>query len=400
MRWFFAFLMLALSAAANAQVQPGQTQEQALAEDAEQYAAQFGVTPGEALRRLKAQQASAEATEGIAREFASRLAGISIEHAPAYRIVVLLTGSEPVPDRTSAGVPSIFRTGAKATHAEGIAALRRHLIDLRNDLPNARGAGYDQRTGQVVLLVTPTDASRLGVDAIRARAEQVSGVPVRVVVNDLNESNMSVDGGGRVEGLNLQTRRRNLCTTAFVVTNGETSAITTAAHCPDELTYVDRDGTTVPLPMIGSWGAAYRDVQINGSPNSPDPLFYSNRGAGTLRRLVSWRNVANTRAGDFVCHYGESSGYSCSVVELTDYAPPGDLCGGPCSPTWVTVRGPTCVPGDSGGPVFSGGVAFGIAKGINRRDDRCEFYYYMSTDYLPDGWQLLVGSAPTPPGRP
>ena len=69
MRWFFAFLMLALSAAAHAQVQPVETQEQALAEDAEQYAAQFGVTPGEALRRLKAQQASAEATEGIAREF-------------------------------------------------------------------------------------------------------------------------------------------------------------------------------------------------------------------------------------------------------------------------------------------------------------------------------------------
>ena len=134
---------------------------------------------------------------------------------------------------------------------------------------------------------------------------------------------MSVDGGGRVEGLNLETRLRNLCTTAFVVTNGETNAITTAAHCPDELTYVDRDGTSVTLPMIGSWGAAYRDVQLNGSPNSPEPFFYSNRGAGTLRRLVSWRNVASTRAGDFVCHYGESSGYSCATVELTDYAPPG-----------------------------------------------------------------------------
>ena len=61
-----------------------------------------------------------------------------------------------------------------------------------------------------------------------------------MVVNELNESNMSVDGGGRVEGLNLQTNRRNLCTTAFVITNGETNAITTAAHCPDELTYIDR----------------------------------------------------------------------------------------------------------------------------------------------------------------
>jgi hypothetical protein len=374
-----------------------QSASEALADDAIQYAAQFAVTPEEALRRLKAQQASVAATDAIAREFADRLAGISIEHVPAYRIVVLLTGDEAVAGRNDAGIPIVFRTGAKATHTQAVDALRKHLIDLRSDLPNARGAGYDQRTGEVVLLVTRADAERFGADAIRGRAEQVSGVPVRVIINELNESNMSIDGGGRVEGLNLQTNRRNLCTTAFVVTNGETNAITTAAHCPDQLTYVDRDGSNTVLPMIGSWGAAYRDVQINGSPNSPEPLFYSNRGAGASRRLVSWRNVASTRAGDFVCHYGESSGYSCATVELTDYAPPGDLCGGPCSPTWVTVRGPNCVAGDSGGPVFSGDIAFGIAKGVNRASSgQCLFYYYMSTDYLPPPWRLLVGR-PTRP---
>jgi hypothetical protein len=374
-----------------------QSASEALADDAIQYAAQFAVTPEEALRRLKAQQASVAATDAIAREFADRLAGISIEHVPAYRIVVLLTGDEAVAGRNGAGIPIVFRTGAKATHAQAVDALRKHLIDLRSDLPNARGAGYDQRTGEVVLLVTRADAQRFGPDAIRGRAEQVSGVPVRVIINELNESNMSIDGGGRVEGLNLQTNRRNLCTTAFVVTNGETNAITTAAHCPDQLTYVDRDGSNTVLPMIGSWGAAYRDVQINGSPNSPEPLFYSNRGAGASRRLASWRNVASTRAGDFVCHYGESSGYSCATVELTDYAPPGDLCGGPCSPTWVTVRGPNCVAGDSGGPVFSGDIAFGIAKGVNRASSgQCLFYYYMSTDYLPPPWRLLVGR----PSRP
>jgi hypothetical protein len=374
-----------------------QSASEALADDAIQYAAQFAVTPDEAVRRLKAQQASVAATDAIAREFADRLAGISIEHVPAYRIVVLLTGDEAVAGRNGAGIPIVFRTGAKATHAQAVDALRKHLIDLRSDLPNARGAGYDQRTGEVVLLVTRADAERFGADAIRGRAEQVSGVPVRVMINELNESNMSIDGGGRVEGLNLQTNRRNLCTTAFVVTNGEANAITTAAHCPDQLTYVDRDGSNTVLPMIGSWGAAYRDVQINGSPNSPEPLFYSNRGAGASRRLVSWRNVASTRAGDFVCHYGESSGYSCATVELTDYAPPGDLCGGPCSPTWVTVRGPNCVAGDSGGPVFSGDIAFGIAKGVNRASSgQCLFYYYMSTDYLPPPWRLLVGR----PSRP
>jgi hypothetical protein len=394
-----ALLLLAISTAGVAQ--PVQTFGEALADDALQYAAQFGVSIGEAARRLKAQQDSVDATDAIAREFAERLAGISIEHRPQFRIVILLTGNEPVADRSTAGVPIIFRVGARATHAQALSALRKHLIDLRADLPNARGAGYDQRSGEVVLLVTRADVDRYGIEAIKSRAEEVGGVPVRVVVNQLNESDMTVDGGGRVEGLNSVTKRRNLCTTAFVVTNGEATAITTAAHCPDDLTYIDRDGSSVDLPMIGSWGAGYQDVQINGSPNSPDPLFYSNRGAGTLRRLATWRNVASTRAGDFVCHYGESSGYSCATVEFTDYAPPGDLCGGPCSPTWVTVKGPGCVPGDSGGPVFSGEVAFGIAKGVNRASTgQCLFYYYMSTDYLPAPWRLLVMKAPRPPGRP
>jgi streptogrisin C len=401
MRWILAVLLLIFASAAAAQAVD--TREQALTEDAAQYAAQFRVPTDEALRRLQAQQDSVAATDAIGREFAARLAGISIEHSPIYRIVVLLTGSEAVADRTAGGVPVVFRTGAKSTHAEAVAAMRRHLIDFRSELPGARGAGYDQRTGEVVLLITPGDAAQFGVDAIRTRAEQVSGVPVRVVVNALRESNMSVDGGGRVEGVNLLTNRRNRCTTGFVVTNGEINAITTAAHCPDQLTYVDETGTTTMLPMVGSWGAAYRDVQINGSADSPDPFFYSNRGAGELRAVQTWRSVASTRAGDFVCHYGESSGYSCATVELTDYAPPGDLCGGPCSPTWVTVHGPSCVPGDSGGPVFSGDVAFGIAKGINRDDSgRCLFYYYMSTDYLPPPWRLLtVGDVTSPrSGRP
>ena len=160
MRWIFALLLFALAGVASAQIVD--TRDQALRNDAAQYAAQFRVPVDEALRRLKAQQDSVAATDAIGREFADRLAGISIEYSPDYRIVVLLTGSEPVPDRTAAGGPIVFRPGAKATHAQAVAAMRKHLIDLRNELPGARGAGYDQRTGEVVLLITPGDASRFG----------------------------------------------------------------------------------------------------------------------------------------------------------------------------------------------------------------------------------------------
>jgi hypothetical protein len=391
----FAFMCALITAAASAQ--PVKTQAEALADDAAQYAARHGVAADEALRRLQAQQASVAATNAIAQEFAARLAGISIEHSPEYRIVVLLTGTDSVADRSAGGVQILFRTGARATRAQAIAAMRRHLIDLRNELPGARGTGYDQRTGEVVLLVTSADATRFGPDAIRARAEQISGVPVRVEINELHEENMGVDGGGRVEGVSSVTGRRNICTSGFVVTDGTRTGIATAAHCPDELTYYDPDGGTVVLPFVLQSGLAYQDVQINLSPEAAAPLFYADRGGDSLRRVTTWRNRDSTRAGDFVCHFGESSGYSCADVQLTDYAPPGDLCGGPCEPTWVTVAGPGCIPGDSGGPVFSGGVAFGIAKGINRAaSGQCLFYYYMSTDYLPPPWRLMASSDVSP----
>jgi hypothetical protein len=392
----FAAAFALITGAAGAQ--PVKTPAEALADDAAQYAAQFQVSVLEATRRLRAQQQSVKATDEIAKEFASRLAGISIEHSPEYRIVVLLTGTEPVADRSASGVPIVFHTGARTTRAQAILAMRQHLIDLRTELPGARGAGYDQRTGEVVLLVPAADVDRFGADAIKNRAEQVSGVPVRIVINDLLEQNMGVDGGGRVEGVSSVTGRRNVCTSGFAVTDGTRTGIATAAHCPDELTYYDKDGTTTTLPFVSQDGLAYRDVQINIAPEAAQPLFYADRGADSLRAVTTWRNRDSTRAGDFVCHFGESSGFSCAEVELTDYAPPGTLCGGPCEPTWVTVRGPSCVPGDSGGPVFSGDVAFGIAKGINRTPSgQCRFYYYMSTDYLPDPWRLMVSGDLTPP---
>ena len=395
-------LLLALTALA-ASALPAQpsvappilTRAAAVREDAAVYAGQHLVSLAEAVRRLRIQEASVPDTDRIAAEFRDRLAGISIEDSPAYRIVVLLTGAEQVPDRTlhlaGSEVTVAFRTGARATHAQAIAAMRRHLIDLRSELPGARGAGYDQRTGEVVLLVRPEDAEKFGVAAIRARAEQVGSVPVRVEINALRESNMAVAGGGLIDGANPADGRRYRCTSGFVVTDGTRDAIATAAHCPDDVVYRDLNGAAIPLPFESQNGLAYQDVQINLSPERLQPLFYSDRKAGQLRKLSSWRNLASTRAGDFVCHWGESSGYSCGEVELTDYAPPGTLCGGPCEPTWVTVQGPGCIAGDSGGPAFSGTTAFGIAKGINRSlSGGCNFYYYMSTDYLPPPWRLLT----------
>ncbi|HEY0626225.1 MAG TPA: hypothetical protein VGD10_05770 [Allosphingosinicella sp.] len=393
-RWTFAALLLVLPAGALAQLPRVQTEAEALAQDAGEYAKAQGVSLEEAMRRLRAQQESVAATDRIQQRFKDRLAGLVIEHRPEYRIVVLLTGDEPVADEVIAAggmqVPVVFRTGARATRDEIVEAMKRRQAAIRAAFPNLSGMGPDQRTGELVVMVRESAAARYGTDAMRAKLEEITGVPVRLRLIDRDDVNSDIEGGARVVGVDPANGKRYACTTGFVVTDGAQTGVVTAAHCPDTLTYLDPGGGEIPLAFGGQWGWSYQDVQLHVSERAQKPLFYADTAKKTVREVATWRNRVSVRPGDIVCRRGETTGYSCSEVELVDYAPPGDLCGGPCAPTWVSVTGPSCKAGDSGGPVFSRTVAFGIVKGGNyNRDGSCNYYYFMSTDYLPAGWTLL-----------
>ena len=380
-----------------------QSAVEALAQDGAEYARLYGLPLNQAMRELQAQQDSVAATDALQQEFRDRLAGISIAHEGGFRIVVLLTGDAPVGDRSIiAGgitVPVIFQTGAPATRDQLLAAITDHQAEVRRAVQSPPGMGVDPRTGKLAVMVRASDIGADGVEALATRLQAITGVPVEVRSWSELDTDLMAEGGGRVIGFDPAIGRRGVCTTGFVVTDGTQTGLATAAHCPDQLSYVEPGGggAEVPLTMVGAWGAYYQDVQIHTGAGVLPPLFFTDKGKTVLRPAVSWRNRLSTRAGDVVCHRGERTGYSCAEVEYVDYAPPGDLCAGPCEPTWVAVRGPGCKGGDSGGPVFSGMIAFGLVKGSSyTTDGRCRLYYYMSTDYLPPGWTVAVEQAATP----
>ena len=385
-----------------------ETPADALAQDAAEYAKQFSVTIAEATRRLTAQELSVPITDELAEKYRDRLAGIAIEHTPEYRIIVYLVGDQPVREKLfDAGgfnVPIAFRTGARVTRDRVIWAMTWHQRDIRAALPRPPGIGLDPRTGELVIIIGRSDLPGGGVD-LKAKLEAIAEVPVQLRILNQTDRNLDIAGGGRVEGVSPVDGKRYICTSAFTVGNGTQTAITTAAHCLDKMDYRDPMRGDLPLEFLGQWGWGYRDVQIHGSTEPLAPAIYSDTAKTRLRPITGQRTRAGTRAGDFVCHRGERTGYSCAVVELTDFAPAGDICGGVCLPTWVTVSGPTCKGGDSGSPVFSGTTAFGILKGGSYRGDgSCAFYFYMSVDYLPVGWSLLRaapdGTYPAPLSRP
>lgn len=387
-----------LGAVAQAQVVPADALDDpaALALDAAQYAATSGQSPATALRALQVQQASVALTDALEVEFADRMAGLSVGHAP-FHVDVLLTGDAPVADRTEmvAGTPVLvrFRTGAYASHAQLVIALALHQTEIRASLAQPPGIGIDPRIGALVVMVSRADLAAEPAEAMRDRIARLAGVPVRIATLEAPDVDLAdLQGGARMVGVDPANGRRYACTSGFVVRRGEESAVVTAAHCPDDLSWIDAGGTAHPLRFQGQWGWGYQDVQVHVSPTPLAPLFWSDTAKTITRRVTGARSRASTRAGDIVCHRGERTGYSCAEVWMPDFAPAGDLCGGGCTPTWVAVRGPTCRSGDSGGPVFLGGTAYGIVKGGSYRGDgSCAFYYYMSVDFLPDGWTLATG---------
>jgi hypothetical protein len=369
----------------------------ALALDAAEYATLSGQAPMAAARELAVQEASVPLTDALKAEFADRLAGLSVGHAP-FHIDILLTGDVPVADRVVqvAGSPVLvrFRTGAYATHHQLVIALALHQTEIRASLTQPPGIGVDPRIGALVVMVARADAEAEPGDALRDRIARIAGVPVRIATLDTSDSDLAdLQGGARLIGIDPGNSRRYACTSGFVVRRGSDSAIVTAAHCPDDLVWTDAERRQHPLPFLGQWGWGYQDVQVNGSPAPLSPAIWSDTTKTISRRITGQRTRDQTRAGDIVCHRGERTGYSCAEVWIPDFAPAGDLCGGGCTPTWVAVRGPSCRSGDSGGPVFLGGIAYGIVKGGSYRggDGSCAFYYYMSVDFLPDGWSLATG---------
>jgi hypothetical protein len=417
---FLTGLALAASLPAAAQQAIPVTPGAALALDAAEVARTLGGDPAAALTELRAQQASIAVTDWIEGRYRDRLAGIAVE--PGGAVSVLLTGRAPVEDgEVTVGdlrVPIRFRTGAKATHTQLLDALTRHQAAIRAMVGRPPGMGLDARRGELVVLISNADA-RGDIAGLRRSIETLTGVPVRIAATTEPQLDLggperqtpvsapqasatppstAIMGGSRVIGRHDPTGGRYICTSGFVVAKGDARAIVTAAHCPDPLTYSAPDGTVTPMPFVGQWGWGYHDVQVNSTTAPVAPRFYSDAARSVVRPVLTQRSRAQTRTGDIVCHRGERSGYSCAVVDMVDFAPSGDLCGGPCLPTWVAVKGPGCKGGDSGGPVFIGTTAIGLLKGGSYRADKsCAFYYYMSLDYLPDGWALLTEALPATP---
>lgn len=367
----------------------------------------FGISPQAAASRMNVEEHASEIVERIRTRYAHRLAGVYIEHEPTHRLVVRLTGFNPVRQEFHQfGADQLvvdYQLGAEHTFAnlqkrfdQGFAGLKRHLPELQS--------GYvDERTGQIVLeVVAPkTDMKAMVNVAAAAQRQQLAanyfGVATRVVGMGPLE-NQAIRGSGNLDF--LQGGVTTQCTGAFTVKSVSTPVtygLLTAGHClPDVnagtgtrlFSYTPVGGGVITvLTFVASKYDAASDVSwasVSTNPVDAQSLFYNGTGYVTPGSRVT---KAGTSVGMSMCHYGRSlssSGGVCGLVQSAAYNP-GSICGptggNTCSATYIAVDVPTATPCqqiDSGGPWFAtGNRPAGIHKAGDVLTGRC---VYTSTD--------------------
>ncbi|MGI9610126.1 MAG: hypothetical protein ACR2NL_07505, partial [Acidimicrobiia bacterium] len=159
------------------------------------------------------------------------------------------------------------------------------------------------------------------------------------------------------------------CTSGFVVRRSSDwlEGVLTASHC-EGLTQMDENNTeggtnlTFSAPWKGEHIGAYGDVEWHSTTHDDFPQFW----ATDYVRHTQRGRVYNFQIGlnDDVCRYGRSTGLDCGVVDNVNVSHTFTWLGQTVTAqNLARTANMTSTGGDSGGPYFVGGTAWGIHHG-------------------------------------
>jgi hypothetical protein len=340
--------------------------EDPLVQDAAMYAETYGVTLEEAVRRFDLQTKVGELDAALTENETETFAGLWIEHRPTFRVVARFTqgGKETVRHYVPAELQGLVDVrGARATLAQLEAE-----VEAAGSVTRGVGVHADADVNLARNRAEVYVTSRGALDAALQRNRV--GLPVDVVVEETAE--LAVLDANIYAGLALTT-----CTSGYSVRHNDgRTGITTAAHCGNTQR---RSGTL--LPWQGSrYGGSY-DVQWHTTPGFTDRPWardgLSDSTTPGYRIITSRTSRLNQPVGGAVCKFGMTTGRTCGSISSRSYNPglvPSS------NATWVRVEGGSTnlsSGGDSGGPWYFGGSAYGIHHcGIG--NDAC----YMAVNFI------------------
>jgi len=298
--------------------------------------------------------------------------------------------------QSAAGIGALGNTGEEGQAAPGPPG------DLE-------GAGIAAGVTEVVTFLETDmagNAVRVGIDPSLApeigplgSVSELSFEQGAVVIAEMLQNHIEVaftiaDGRGIAPAANFQGGEAITgCTSGFTARKsrpgGSDYGIITAGHCggdlPTDTAAVTMNG--VSLPFAYGWLSPTADAQFHRIP-APDSGSHYILDDFLCRDPASYPtpscDVTGTEQraemqGDYVCHTGKKTKTSCGEVISIDHQldwsgrPCRDVNGvdTPCEHVFVRVHGQRLkgCGGDSGGPFYRGGKAYGITAGATNRDD-------------------------------
>lgn len=354
--------------------------EDGLRVDAESYARDMKVDPDEAARRLELMQALTSEVDRLESLAGESLAGSWFVHEPEFKLVISVVGPR---EKVSPALRSLdedpdsgveLRVEARHTRA----ALNDAHDDVRwgDIFPALDGSYTSEPDGKLVLQVVGLEKdfdSTVGElsSALGPTPSEVRDVPVSVIA--LGSATELDNRGGRL----LRS-----CTSGSTVKNSSgLKGMATAGHCSlPQPYYWFSGGGPFSTVFRGKGTSGHADLQwLSTTAQGVEALFHT---SPTNARPQVGRGVG--QVGQYLCHFGRTTGYSCTTVSSITYKPNNTaLCGGATSCKSVfslTQSGCTSAAGDSGGPWFIVYEPHGVHSGRNTSTNQCLFsrVYYLN----------------------
>lgn len=371
----------------------------------ESYSKEFNVSSQEAERRLKIQSQLPYIVQKLSDEFGDSIASVYFDNGQEFKLIVRTTKK----GNTQKQVINLADQLSKeySLPIEVLANSPRNFKAIQNIIENQKQRiareysslqmmGYQPQKDAIKIAFYEPDVTKQ--NDIKNKLQKISGMDtiIEFIPKPMSEVSGAVGGGV----INYQDGN-GWCSGGFTGTMNGQLGILTATHCVTPLsriisTYVNTNTANqmyylsngkatippspyheisfLPLKTTSVSGSVQRATSYNANSTIPTPdLIIRGVGYAQGNTIINSQNVAGT----YVCHTGNTTGFSCgNVVTVSTYWGEG-ACNTSvlnnvdprqvCYPTFLEVSGPffKVARGDSGGPLFDGsGLAYGIASAI------------------------------------
>jgi len=343
------------------------------------YSRKNQVTDDESEKRLKIMQNLPFIASEISNAVGDDLSGVWFQNRNFFRLNVRLTkhnkiGQLPktlyVPVDNGANVLplDVNYIPGSAQNREGIEqALSDNAEMVASTIPEFSGFHYDPMEDEFVISTALSKRGEVGKLRSDKRYKSISGVKTRIVGDVPVPQLMNIFGGDPLADFG-----GTFCTVGFTAVRNGLKGIVTAEHCTPR---IDSQYTTITPNNSRNHDMEFR--QLNNQATVIRPLFQEN---GFFRFVTSIGNtnslnlggglLAWFNPGTQLCHFGQTTGFSCGEVQTVTangYCVAGGNTFGACNNVFITVKDNDLRVnfGDSGGPVFNGGIAHGIVSAMN-----------------------------------